>query len=147
MQLHNLSSHNHKKSRRVGRGGKRGSYSGKGIKGQKSRSGHRIRPQLRDILKKIPKRRGSGKSSRQVNLHKRKLAVINLGSLEANFELGETITPFILVRRGLVRQISGRVPNVKVLGGGSITKPMIIKNCAVSNQARAMLEKVGGRIA
>ena len=46
------------KSRRVGRGGKRGKTSGRGGKGQTARSGNKIRPEWRDLIKKIPKRRG-----------------------------------------------------------------------------------------
>ena len=48
-----------KGKRRVGRGGKRGTYSGRGIKGQKSRSGRKLRPEWRDALKSIPKKRTS----------------------------------------------------------------------------------------
>jgi len=46
------------KKRRVGRGGKRGKTSGRGMKGQKSRAGRRIRPAIRDVMKKFPKKRG-----------------------------------------------------------------------------------------
>ncbi|HEY4495498.1 MAG TPA: uL15 family ribosomal protein, partial [Candidatus Paceibacterota bacterium] len=59
MQLHQLQ--RNKKARkgiRVGRGGKRGKTSGRGTKGQKARAGHRIRPEIRDAIKKLPKRRG-----------------------------------------------------------------------------------------
>lgn len=60
MQLHQIQPKNSiKKSRRVGRGGKRGTYSGAGIKGQKSRAGAKIRPELRDLVKKIHKLRGA----------------------------------------------------------------------------------------
>jgi len=59
MQLHQISpAHSNKKGKRVGRGGKRGTYSGRGIKGQKARAGHRIRPAIRDFMMKIPKLRG-----------------------------------------------------------------------------------------
>ncbi|OGF76863.1 hypothetical protein A3C77_03610 [Candidatus Giovannonibacteria bacterium RIFCSPHIGHO2_02_FULL_45_13] len=58
MQAHNLQKSGHRKHKRIGRGGKRGSFSGRGIKGQKARAGRRIRPQIRDIIKKIHKRRG-----------------------------------------------------------------------------------------
>ena len=57
MKLHELSS-THKKTKRVGRGGKRGTTSGRGTKGQKSRSGHRMRPAQRDLILRIPKHRG-----------------------------------------------------------------------------------------
>ena len=57
MQLHNLPIQN-KQGKRVARGGKRGTTAGRGTKGQKSRSGHRIRPAQRDLLIRIPKLRG-----------------------------------------------------------------------------------------
>lgn len=59
MKLHEIRSLSRTyKKRRVGRGGKRGKTSGKGTKGQKSRAGRRIRPQIRDVMKKFPKKRG-----------------------------------------------------------------------------------------
>ena len=59
MQLHQIQTKNSlKKSKRIGRGGKRGTYSGKGIKGQKSRAGAKIRPEIRDFIKKLHKLRG-----------------------------------------------------------------------------------------
>jgi large subunit ribosomal protein L15 len=60
MQLHEIKPiHKLKKKKRIGRGGKRGTYCGKGIKGQTSRAGARIRPEIRDLIKKIPKKRGA----------------------------------------------------------------------------------------
>lgn len=59
MQLHQIQPlHKPKGKKRIGRGGKRGTYSGKGIKGQSSRAGAKIRPEIRDLIKKIPKKRG-----------------------------------------------------------------------------------------
>lgn len=59
MQLHQISPlHKLKESKRVGRGGKRGTYSGRGMKGQKARAGRRIRSQFRDFVLRVPKLRG-----------------------------------------------------------------------------------------
>lgn len=60
MQLHQLKPlHPNKRPKpRVGRGGKRGTYSGRGQKGQRARAGHRIRPASRDLLQRLPKLRG-----------------------------------------------------------------------------------------
>jgi large subunit ribosomal protein L15 len=59
MQLHELKPiHKFKKKKRIGRGGKRGTYSGKGMKGQKSRAGRRLEPVIRGIIKRYPKLRG-----------------------------------------------------------------------------------------
>src|SRR3990167_291563 len=111
MQSHQLPKLNKKRRKRVGRGGKRGTYSGKGIKGQRARSGHRIRPQIRDIIKKIHKRRGYFfKSVRE------KPAVVNLGDLNKKFSGGDKITPQTLLKAGLIKAVGGRVPAVKILG-------------------------------
>ena len=73
MQLHEIKpKHKLKKSKRVGRGGKRGTYCGKGIKGQKSRAGAKIRPELRDLVKKIPKVRGYKFNPKEKKLQKKK---------------------------------------------------------------------------
>ena len=84
MQIHNLKNPNKKRKKRIGRGGKRGTYSGKGMKGQKSRAGHRIRPQLRDIIKKIPKRRGY-----RMQTPPERTATVNVGELDKKFGDGE----------------------------------------------------------
>ena len=64
MQFHNLKSKTkRKRSRQVGRGGTRGKTSGRGTKGQNARAGRKKRPELRDIIKRVPKLRGRGKSS------------------------------------------------------------------------------------
>ena len=59
MQLYEIKPiHRLKKPKRVGRGGKRGTYSGHGIKGQRSRAGRRFKPIIRELIKKYPKLRG-----------------------------------------------------------------------------------------
>ena len=63
MQLHTLKRKTkNKKDREVGRGGRHAKTSGRGTKGQNARAGRKLRPQLRDIIKKLPKRRGRGKN-------------------------------------------------------------------------------------
>jgi ribosomal protein L15 len=64
MQFHTLKRKTeNKKSKQVGRGGTRGKTSGRGTKGQNARAGHKKRPELRDIIKRVPKLRGRGVSS------------------------------------------------------------------------------------
>ena len=141
MQFHDIrpAKQIHKKAKRVGRGGKRGTYSGRGIKGQKARAGRRIRPQLRDVLAKIPKRRGYKVKRPPLNL-----AVLNLGAIEKIFTKGETVSPKTLHLRGLVRRISGKVPQVKILGGGRLSKPLIFENCLFSGEALKAVKEAGG---
>ncbi|MDP3953367.1 MAG: hypothetical protein Q8P99_00890 [bacterium] len=60
MQLHELQpKHKNKTKKRIGRGGKRGTFSGKGVKGQKSRAGRKLRPGTRDLMQQTPKLRGA----------------------------------------------------------------------------------------
>ena len=148
MQLNTLSRRNpHRKSIVVGRGGKRGKTSGRGGKGQTARAGHKIRPEVRDLIKKIPKRRGHGKNrARTVRAERAVYAPVNLAALEARFAAGETISPAALLAKGLVRAHKGRAPKVKILGTGELSKALIIQNCALSASAKAAIEKAGGTI-
>ena len=58
MQIHQIiPKTKSKKGKYIGRGGKRGTYSGRGIKGQKARAGRKMRPEIRDMIKKLPKKR------------------------------------------------------------------------------------------
>jgi ribosomal protein L15 len=68
MQLYQLKPiHPRISQKRVGRGGKRGTFSGKGTKGQHARAGHRIRPAERDFIQRLPKLRGVGNIATNVN--------------------------------------------------------------------------------
>lgn len=144
MQSHNLKRNtSNRKARQVGRGSKRGKTSGRGTKGQKARAGHKIRPMMRDIIKKLPKRRGRG-------IHPNKpiflkgLAVVNVPALLK--VVGSPITPELLVSQELVRRIHGRVPEIKILGTGEINKAVTVERCAVSASAKKKIEEAGGKI-
>jgi len=149
MQLHDLKPvHANRRFTVVGRGGKRGKTSGRGGKGQTARAGHKIRPEMRDLIKKIPKRRGHGKNrSHTVRSERVVYAPVNLAALEAKFTAGESVTPNVLHAKGLVRARRGRLPKVKVLGTGELTKALVLKNIVVSQSARTAIEKAGGTIA
>lgn len=148
MQLNSLKPNTKKKRAiRVGRGGKRGKTSGKGHKGQKARAGHKIRPNERDIIKRLPKLRGHGKNrSHTVNTGRVKAVVVNLSSIEAAFTAGDAINPKTLVAKKIVAKESGRYPSVKILGNGSITKNVTVSNCTLSQSAKEAIEKAGGSI-
>lgn len=134
--------------KRVGRGGLRGKTSGRGMKGQKARAGHSLRPEMRDIIKKLPKLRGHGKNrARTVNSSVVKPATVNLRTLESLFTAGETVTPETLVERGAVSRARGRVPQVKILGTGNLTKKLSVSGCLFSKSAKDAVEKVGGTTA
>ncbi len=132
---------------RVGRGGKRGKTSGRGTKGQNARAGHRKRPEMRDILKKLPKLRGHGKNrARTVRAKRREYVGVNLAALEAVFAAGDTVTPETLYKKGLVTAKGGRIAYVKILGAGSLTKALKISDCEASEAAKAAVEAAGGSI-
>jgi len=144
MQTHNLKrKHPNKKTRQVGRGGTRGKTAGRGTKGQNARAGHKKRPEIRDFIKRVPKLRGRGKNlNTSIEL---KPTPVNLGDLNKVFKDGDTVSPAILVRKGLIKKISMDLPRVKILGGGKLTISLKIKACTVSNTAKVAIEKAGGQ--
>jgi large subunit ribosomal protein L15 len=146
MQLNSLSPRTKdKKNPPVGRGGRRGKTSGRGAKGQSSRAGHKIRPEMRDIIKKLPKLRGYGKNrARTVKTNRIPASAINLSLLEKAYTAGEMVSPASLLAKGLVRRTKGRAPVVKILGAGPLTKALVFKGCSLSAAARTAVTAAGG---
>ena len=133
-----------KKAKQVGRGGTRGKTSGRGTKGQKARAGHKIRPHIRDIIKKYPKLRGRGKNINKAFVTRPE--VINVSVLDKKFLAGESVSPSVLLAKGLITRTKGVVPHVKILAGGEISKKLEIFDCEVSATAKAKIEKAGGKV-
>lgn len=148
MQLHELKpTAPRKTSKRIGRGGKRGKTSGRGMKGQIARAGNSTRPEIREQIKKIPKLRGHGVNrSRTVNSEQKPVVAVNLGRLETVFSDGETVSPQTLVNKGVVSKVAKKAPKVKILATGEVTKKLNVDNCQVSKSAKEKLEKSGGKI-
>lgn len=148
MQLHTIKRNNpNKKSRQIGRGTTRGKTAGRGTKGQKARAGHKMRPELRDIIKKLPKRRGYGKNRADtVYANRPRSSEALLAAIERYFENNEHVTPATLVEKGIVRRISGKIPPVKIIGNVVVTKKLTVSGCTISAGARASIEKAGGSI-
>ncbi len=140
MQIHQLSVKIQKPKRRVGRGGKKGTYSGRGMKGQKSRSGAKINPIFEGgrstLIEHLPKMRGF-KSIYPKN------QIVSLEKIEKYFREEETVSPQILREKRLIRKI--KVP-VKILGNGKISKKIFIEKCLVSKSAKEKIEKAGGSL-
>ncbi|PIQ91593.1 MAG: 50S ribosomal protein L15 [Parcubacteria group bacterium CG11_big_fil_rev_8_21_14_0_20_39_22] len=132
-------------SRRVGRGGKRGKTSGRGTKGQKARAGTSGRPEFRDIIKKIPKLRGRGKNGLR-SIQKDALPV-SLSSIDKNFNDGDKVNPTTLIEKGVVESRSGRIPPMKILNSGKISKKVLVEGIQISKGAKEAVEKAGGSIA
>lgn len=148
MQMNTLvRKHPNTKHVQVGRGATRGKTSGRGTKGQNARAGHRKRPELRDLIKKIPKRRGYGKNRAISNYAKPVAFPVNLNVLETTFANGAEVTPVTLLANGILT--SNRLPKagIKILATGNLTKKLNISGCAISESAKAKVEAVGGTVA
>ena len=142
MQIHELQpKHKNKDKKRVGRGGKKGTYSGKGNKGQKSRAGRKMVPIIRELIKRYPKLRGY-KTFRLEDYS----AVVNLDVLEKISKDGETINPENLIKKGIVSRMKGRNPKIKILGTGKLTKKLVVENCKTSKTAMDAIVKAGGSV-
>ena len=134
MQLHNVKPiHKLKKRKRISRGGKRGGYSGRGIKGQKSRAGAGIRPAIRDMMMKLPKQRGRAKHAFK-SLYE-KPAILNLVDVNKRFKEGDIVSPKTL-----------NLSQVKILGKGEINKKLHFQNILFSKSASEKIKKAGGTI-
>lgn len=134
MQFHHIKpNHKLKGRKRIARGGKRGGYSGRGIKGQKSRAGAGIRPTIRDLMMKLPKARGRAKHAFK-SLYE-KPAIFNLADIDRRFKEGEIVSPKTL-----------NLPRVKILGKGEINKKLHFQNLLFSKSAGEKIKKVGGTI-
>ena len=142
MQTHNVQQkHPNKKKKLIGRGGSRGTYSGRGIKGQKAHAGRKIRPELRDIIKKIPKARGYRFPSIQS-----KHTTVDVAVLDQAFNAGDSITPDILFSKKIIRGGKGDPISVKILGKGPVEKKLTVKGFLLSKGARDAILKAGGRV-
>ncbi len=140
MQWHQLSKiEAQRTAKRIGRGGKRGTFSGRGVKGQKARAGRKLRPEWRDALKSIPKKRGYNFKS-----IKERPAILNLRDLDKVFRDGDPVNINVLAQKGLVLKARGRLPQVKILGQGNIKKKLNFKGLVASAGAKEAILKAGG---
>ncbi len=127
-----------KKRKRVGRGraSGHGKTSGRGMKGEKARS--KIRPGFEGgqmpLQRRVPKLRGFKP------LNKKEFHLVNLEKLN-DFNDGDTVTPEVLVERGMVKKMDR---DVKILGRGEIQKKLVVKAHAFSEAARTKIESAGG---
>jgi large subunit ribosomal protein L15 len=139
MQIHQLKINRRKSRKRIGRGGKRGTYSGRGMKGQKSRSGAKIDPLFEGGRSSLIERLKKVKGFKSIHPKKN---IIKLSDLEKHFKNGETVSIESLVKAGLVDKIKVR-RGVKILGDGKLTKKLTVdKNILLSKSAKAAIEKL-----
>jgi large subunit ribosomal protein L15 len=139
-----------KARKRVGRGlgSGKGRYSGRGIKGQKARSGsHKMRAGFEGgqmpLYMRVGKQRGStSKDAMPIGPFRTSTAPVNVGSLDA-FDDGAEVTPEALVEKGLIRNTK---TDVKLLGNGELKKKLTIRVHAISATAREKVEQAGGSV-
>lgn len=132
-----------KKSRkRVGRGdgSGHGTYSGRGCKGQKSRSGYKMSRGFEGgqlpLIQRLPRKRGF------VNIFRTEYSVVNIGQLNM-FEAGSEVTPERLVAAGVVKSLQ---QPIKILAEGDINHPLVVKANRFSAAAKAKIEAAGGTV-
>lgn len=133
-----------KKSKRIGRGGKRGTYSGRGIKGQKSRAGRRIKPMIREMILRLPKLRGVG----NINISKSSILEVNLDQLDKVYQEGELVNIQTLLDKKVIK-VPKSLKNyqVKILGRGKLQKKLIFdKNLSFSLRAKQKILAQGSEI-
>jgi len=144
MQQHNLkppAGAKHKR-KRVGRGdgSGHGTYSGRGCKGQKSRSGGGVRLGFEGgqlpLIKRLPRKRGF------VNIFSTEHSIVNVGELKA-FSPNAEVTPKELQEAGLIK--SSKLP-VKILGNGDIDRPLVVKANKFSAAAEKKIMAAGGKV-
>ncbi len=130
-----------KDRKRVGRGdgSGNGTYSGRGCKGQKSRSGYRIRPGFEGgqlpIIKRLPRLRGF------TNIFKKEYTIVKLSMLDV-FEAGSEVSAEEMLKAGIIK--TKKLP-LKVLAEGDIKKAITVKADKFSAAARAKIEAAGGK--
>ena len=152
LNLSNLKPAQPRKNRkRVGRGlgSGKGRYSGRGIKGQKSRSGsNKMRPGFEGgqnpIYMRLGKQRGPySRDAMPMGPHRTSTVPVNVAALEERFDAGAEVTVEALIEKGLIRNSR---TDVKLLGNGDLEKKLTIRVHAISATARQKVEKAGGTV-
>ena len=150
LNLSNLTPASPRKDRkRVGRGlgSGKGRYSGRGIKGQKSRSGsHKMRAGFEGgqmpIYMRLGKQRGPySKDAMPMGPHRTSTVPVNLRDLERVFDEGAEATLEAMIEKGLIKNTR---TDVKVLGQGELTKKLAVTAHSFSATAREKIEAAGG---
>ncbi|MCL4392267.1 uL15 family ribosomal protein [Patescibacteria group bacterium] len=140
MQIHELKpKHALRKEKRIGRGGKRGTTSGGGQKGQKSRAGHKIRPAQRDMIQRLPKLRGVKNPPKK----RGQIVIIHTSRLESVAE-NKAISPKILKGKGIIKKDSDPV---KILFDKEPGAAFAVTGLRLSEKAKAAILKAGGTVA
>ncbi|MEJ2739243.1 MAG: 50S ribosomal protein L15 [Dehalococcoidia bacterium] len=131
-----------KKRKRIGRGdgSGHGTYSGRGLKGQKSRAGGGVRVGFEGgqlpLIKRLPSVRGF------TNIFKTEYSIVNIKKLVA-FDANTEVTPEVLLDAGIIKSLKHPV---KVLGDGEIDRPLTVKAHKFTTVAGNKIEAAGGKV-
>ena len=152
LNLHSLSpAQSRKAPKRIGRGlgSGKGRYSGRGIKGQKSRSGSHKMPAgfeggQMPLDMRLGKLRGNTSADAMpIGPFRTYSQPVNLRDLDAHFEKGDEVTPETLKAKRLIRKVS---VDVKVLGVGELSKALSVSAHGFSKTAKEKIEAAGGTV-
>lgn len=103
---------------------------------------------MRDLIKKLPKLRGHGKNrARTVRVDRVSYVPVSLAKLESVFAAGDVVSSATLLKKGVVKAVSGRAPRVKILGSEGLTKSLSVSGLAASASAKKAIEAAGGSLA
>ncbi len=130
MQIHELQVKPRKKKKVIGRGGKRGTTSGKGMKGQKARSGGNVNPLFEGGRSTFTERLKKVRGFKAVSPKK---ITITLAQLERAFIDGETVTVEALLEKRLVTR-KARVAGVKIVSTGTLTKKLKLDDAIFASE-------------
>lgn len=143
MQIHQLTVKKRKEKKTIGRGGKRGTYSGRGNKGQKARSGASIDPLFEGGRSSLVERLKKVRGFKSLNAKK---AVVKLEALEKMFKDGDIVSVETLLKSKLVDKANVK-DGIKILATGEISKKLTISaELLLSATAKAAIIKAGGKI-
>ena len=140
MQINTLKVKAKRKRKTIGRGGKKGTYSGKGMKGQKARSGGNVDPLFeggRSTLIDHMKKKKGFKSLTE------KAVPVSLEKIEKNFKAGDIVDARKMIQAGIVRTAAN---GIKVLATGSISKKLTVRADAFSAKAKQAIIDAGGEV-
>lgn len=148
MQLYQLKPKHKKKSRqRIGRGGQKGTYSGKGVKGQKSRAGKKPRIGFAGgdttMAERIPKQRGTTGKHKETKVKRgvkspillAQPIIVDLEKIKKKFKKGEVVSPKSLLEKGLISRIRKGLPKkIKIIGAGKLPKDLKLQGVKLTKK-------------
>ena len=101
---------------------------------------------MRDIIKKIPKLRGQGVNGNKNKSIINKHFAVNLSQIDESYTDGEKVNAETLFEKGIIKRTKGKLPWVKILGNGDVSKKVEVEGMKISEAAKEKIEKAGGKV-